>query len=44
MVNIPLKWLGMSPGEWCQHMIKDDTPMDLICLIVWRDMTDVSPK
>ena len=43
-LETPLKWLGMSPGEWCKHMLKDDTPMDLICLIAWREMTDVSPK
>ena len=42
-MKIPLSWKGQSLGHWAAAMMRSDKePLDLVFLMVLRDLTDVS--
>ena len=42
-MKIPLEWTGQSLGQWATNMLRNDkAPLDLLFLVVLRDLTDVS--
>ena len=42
-MKIPLSWKGQSLGHWAAAMMRSDKePLDLVFLMVLRDLTNVS--
>ena len=44
-MKIPLEWTGQSLGQWTTNMLRNDkAPLDLLFLMVIRDLIDVSTR
>ena len=42
-MKIPLEWTGQSLEQWATNMLRNDkAPLDLLFLMILRDLTDVS--